>query len=63
MATSFPFRASSRAIRQRSASFVMGVVRNSLSGYRSRTRSTYTWYPTITWHSPRTRSARTVIFS
>ena len=43
MATCFPARASSRAMRQRSASLVMGVVRNSLSGYRSRTKSTYTW--------------------
>ena len=63
MATSFPFRASSRAIRHRSASRVIGVVRNSLSGYRSLTSSTYTWYPTITWHSRSARSARTVMFS
>ena len=32
MATSRPFFASSRAMRHRSASLVMGVVRTSLSG-------------------------------
>ena len=48
MATDAPSRARSRAMRHRSVSFVMGVVKNSLSRYRSRTRSTYTLYPTIT---------------
>ena len=42
-----PFIASSKASTHRSTSFFIGVVRNSLSGNVSLTRSTYTVYPTI----------------
>ena len=45
---SLPPAACSKARRQRSTSLRMGVVRNSLSGKCSFTKSTYTVYPTIT---------------